>query len=195
MTVQPTKLVAEHAGIRLVVVGHPQAGWGAIITEVRSPQLIQGVELEALTHFPDDRGSFAELFRFGEPGITRDYNSGSGSQVQVSYTLAYPGAIKAIHYHFDQTDLWAPLSGMFQVFLCDLRESSPSCGQVNTLFVGTHRPWKLRIPPGVGHGFKVAGTEAGVLVYATNRFYNPQDEGRMAYDDPDVNYDWVTRPK
>ena len=84
---------------------------------------------------------------------------------------------------------------MFQVFLCDLRESSSTCGQVNTLFVGTHRLWKLRIPPGVAHGFKIVGTEAGVLVYATNLFYNPQDEGRMAYDDPDMNYDWVTRPK
>jgi dTDP-4-dehydrorhamnose 3,5-epimerase len=195
MTVQATKLVAERAGIRLVVVGHPQAGWGATITDLRSPQLIQGVELEALTQFPDDRGSFAELFRFGEPGIARDYESGSGSEIQVSYTFAYPGTIKAIHYHFDQTDLWAPLSGMFQVFLCDLRESSSTCGQVNTLFVGTHRLWKLRIPPGVAHGFKIVGTEAGVLVYATNRFYNPQDEGRMAYDDPDMNYDWVTRPK
>ena len=194
MTVQTTKLVAERAGIRLVV-GHPQAGWGAIITELRSPQLVQGVKLEALTQFPDDRGSSAELFRFGEPGIARDYELGSGSQIQVSYTLTYPGAIKAIQYHFDQTDLWAPLSGMFQVFLCDLRESSPTCGQLNTLFVGTHRPWKLRIPPGVGHGFIVVGTEAGVLVYATNRFYNPQDEGRMAYDDPDMNYDWVTWPK
>ena len=81
MTVQATKLVAERAGIRLVVVGHPQAGWGATITDLRSPQLIQGVELEALTQFPDDRGSFAELFRFGEPGIARDYESGSGSEI------------------------------------------------------------------------------------------------------------------
>ena len=38
-------------------------------------------------------------------------------------------------------------------------------------------------------------TEAGLLVYATNRFYNPEDEGRIPFDDPGINYDWVTRPR
>jgi len=84
---------------------------------------------------------------------------------------------------------------MFQVFLADLRESSPTCGKLNTLFVGALRSWKLRIPPGVAHGYKIVGTEAGLLVYATNRFYNPEDEGRIPFDDPGINYDWVTRPR
>ena len=26
------------------------------------------------------------------------------------------------------------------------------------MFVGAMRPWKLRIPPGVAHGYKVVGT-------------------------------------
>jgi dTDP-4-dehydrorhamnose 3,5-epimerase len=195
MTAQIAKLVAERAGVRLVVTPHPQPGCGDIINDIRSPKLIQGIEIEALTQYPDDRGYFAELFRFGEPGIARDYQSGPGNQIQVSFTTTYPGVIKAIHYHFQQTDLWAPLTGMFQVFLCDLRESSPTCGKLNTLFAGSLRPWKLRIPPGVAHGYKVVGTEPGTLVYATNRFYNPEDEGRIAFDDRDINYDWVTRPK
>jgi len=40
---------------------------------------------------------------------------------QVSAALSYPGTIKAFHYHLDQTDLWVPASGMFQVTLVDLR--------------------------------------------------------------------------
>ena len=84
---------------------------------------------------------------------------------------------------------------MFQVFLCDLRESSPTCGKVNTIFVGSQRPWKLRIPPGVGHGYRIIGPDSGTLVYATNRIYNPKDEGRIAFDETGINYDWVARPK
>jgi dTDP-4-dehydrorhamnose 3,5-epimerase len=51
------------------------------------------------------------------------------------------------------------------------------------------------IPPGVAHGYKVVGTEAGMLVYVTDRFYNPKDEGRIPYNDPQIRYDWETQHK
>src|SRR5271157_6008137 len=136
MTAQNARLVAERAGTCLVIVGRSQPGCGVVITSPQAPQLIQGVELEPLAQFPDERGCFSELFRFGEPGLARDFDPASGSRIQVSFTVSYPGVIKAIHYHFEQTDLWAPLSGMLQVFLYDLRESSPTCGSLNTVFVG-----------------------------------------------------------
>ena len=195
MTTSNSRLVAERDGQRFVVVPHSKPGCGDIITHFQSPQLIQGVEIEPLTQYPDERGMFAELFRFGHPGIGRDFDPANGSRIQVSFTISYSSVIKAIHYHFEQTDLWAPLVGMFQVFLCDLREGSPTCGKVNTVFVGSQRPWKMRIPPGIGHGYRVVGPDSGMLVYATNRTYNPKDEGRIAFDDPGINYDWVTRPK
>jgi len=195
MIAESVRVVAERAGTRLVIAGRSRLGCGDVITSPRAPQLIHGVEIEAIAQFPDDRGCFAELFRFGEPGLARDFDPASGSRIQISFTISYPGVIKAIHYHFEQTDLWAPLSGMLQIILYDLRESSPTCGRLNTLFAGTMRPWKLRIPPGVAHGYKVVGPDSGMLVYATDRIYNPQDEGRIPYDDPGINYDWVIRPK
>ena len=57
------------------------------------------------------------------------------------------------------------------------------------------RPWQLLIPPGVAHGYKVIGNDDSLLVYLTDRFYNPQDEGRIAYNDPSINYDWETQRK
>jgi dTDP-4-dehydrorhamnose 3,5-epimerase len=195
MTAPTPKVVAERAGTRFVIVPRDQAGCGDIINTPQAKRLIDGVEIEPITQYPDERGLFAELFRFGEPGIARDYTPADGSHIQVSFTVSYPGVIKAIHYHFEQTDLWAPLSGMFQVFLYDLRENAATCGKLNTVFVGTQRPWKIRIPPGVAHGYRIVGPDSGLLVYATNRFYNPSDEGRILFDDPGINYDWVTRPK
>ncbi len=195
MSAQGVRLVEERAGTRLVIAVRSQLGCGDVITSPQAPKLIHGIEVEAIVQFPDDRGCFAELFRFGEPGVARDFDSANGSRIQVSFTVSYPGVIKAIHYHFEQTDLWAPLSGMLQVMLYDLRESSPTCGRLNTLFVGGLRPWKVRIPPGVAHGYKVVGPESSLLVYAMDRLYNPHDEGRIPYDDPGINYDWVTRPR
>jgi dTDP-4-dehydrorhamnose 3,5-epimerase len=57
------------------------------------------------------------------------------------------------------------------------------------------RPWQLLIPPGVAHGYKVIGHDNAMLVYLTDRFYNPQDEGRIPHNDPSINYDWETQKK
>jgi len=80
------------------------------------------------------------LFRFGSQGIARDFVSSESERIQASITASYSGVIKAIHYHFEQTDLWVPVKGAFQVLLCDLRESSLACGRINTLFIGDLRP-------------------------------------------------------
>ena len=189
------RLVGERAGLRLILPRRKESGIGDVITDPQSSRLIAGVEIEPMVQWPDDRGCFAELFRFGAPGITRDYLTEAGGQIQISFTVSYPGEIKAIHYHFEQTDLWAPLAGMLQVFLCDLRAESETFGYLNTLFIGSQRQWKVRIPPGVAHGYKVVGTESAHLLYATNHFYDSNDEGRIAFDDPDLNYEWGQRPR
>jgi dTDP-4-dehydrorhamnose 3,5-epimerase len=84
---------------------------------------------------------------------------------------------------------------MFQVALVDFRIDSPTYGARNTLYVGALRPWQLIIPPGVGHGYKIIGGDPAMLVYVTDKFYNPDDEGRIAYNEPGVNYDWETQHK
>ena len=63
------------------------------------------------------------------------------------------------------------------------------------MYVGALRPWHMLIPPGVAHGYKVIGDDEALLVYMTDRFYNPQDEGRIPYNDPSINYDWETQHK
>jgi dTDP-4-dehydrorhamnose 3,5-epimerase len=114
---------------------------------------------------------------------------------QVSAASNFPGTIKAFHFHLHQTDCWTPARGMMQVALVDLRLGSPSFGRRNTMYVGTMRPWRILIPPGVAHGYKVIGGEESMLVYLTDRLYNPQDEGRIPYDDPSIRYDWETQRK
>jgi dTDP-4-dehydrorhamnose 3,5-epimerase len=168
-----------------------EAGIGKVISSVTSPDLIEGVRLAANPLWPDDRGYFMEVARLGQ-GIIADFEPGT---TQVSAALSYPGTIKAFHHHRKQTDLWLPVSGMLQVALVDLRKDSPTFGRKNTLYAGKFRPWHILIPPGVGHGYKVIGTEPAILVYVTDRFYDPADEGRIAYNEPSIQYDWETQHK
>jgi dTDP-4-dehydrorhamnose 3,5-epimerase len=185
--------LGERNGLRLSLIRREKKDIGIAILKADSPDLISGVEIEAGLTYPDDRGFFSELFRVGATPLTRDLVQ--PSSLQVSVAVSYPGIIKALHYHFVQTDYWAPVQGMLQVVLCDLREGSKTHGVVDTLYVGVLRPWRVKIPPGVGHGYKVLGPEPATLVYLTDQFYDPHDEGRLAYNHPFLNYDWELQCK
>lgn len=141
--------------------------------------------------WPDDRGYFLEVARL-QQGLAAGFPPAT---TQVSAALSYPGTIKAFHYHRYQTDLWVPAQGMFQVALVDMRPHSPTYGVKNTMYVGGLKPWQILIPPGVGHGYKVVGESAAMLVYVTNQLYNPQDEGRVPYNDSSIAYDWELQHK
>ena len=39
------------------------------------------------------------------------------------------------------------------------------------------------------------GTEPAMLVYVTSRVYNPEDEGRIPYNEPGIAYDWELQHK
>ena len=168
-----------------------EKGLGKVINAIDSLDLIAGVRVAPLSLYPDDRGYFLEVQRLGR-GLATAFPAESS---QISAALNYPGAIKAFHFHLHQTDCWSPVKGLLQVALVDLRLSSSTFGLRNTMYVGPLRPWQVLIPPGVAHGYKVIGSQEALLVYMTDRFYDPQDEGRIPYDDVSINYDWDTQRK
>ena len=183
-----SSLAAAVSPISIPTCGH---GIGDVILSPESPKLISGVRVAPYAVWPDDRGYFLEVIRIGE-GLAATFDPAT---TQVSAALSYAGSIKAFHYHLEQSDFWVPAQGMFQVALVDLRPESPTYGARNTMYVGALRPWQVLIPPGVGHGYKVIGTDAAMLVYVTSRVYNPQDEGRIPYDNAGINYDWELQHK
>jgi len=182
--------IVRAAGLDLVL---PQCekGIGSVILKLDSPHLIDGVKIKPVALWPDDRGYFLEVQRIGQ-GLAAGFPAAS---TQISAALSYPGTIKAFHYHLHQTDCWAPVTGSLQVALVDLRVGSPTYGARNTLYVGVLRPWQILIPPGVAHGYKVIGLDPAMLVYLTDRFYDPQDEGRIPYNEPHIDYDWEMQHK
>jgi dTDP-4-dehydrorhamnose 3,5-epimerase len=147
--------------------------------------MIKDVECKPLKVQADDRGSFMEVLREDDPFFTRFGQS--------NYSIAYPGVVKAWHWHRRQDDLWFVVSGMAQVGLYDLREDSPTRGQTDVHYLGDHNRTLLYIPHGVAHGYRVLGPMPVSLLYHTTHTYDPADELRLPWDDPSIGFDWTTR--
>lgn len=184
-------MTAEQSEIIQIATPTCEPGIGRIIRTPEAEGLIRDVIVRPVDVWPDDRGYFLEVARIGQ-GLPAAFPPAT---TQISAALSYPGTIKAFHFHKHQTDLWVPSQGMFQVVLVDLRPGSPTFGVKNTLYTGALKPWQILIPPGVGHGYKVIGQDPSMLVYVTDRTYNPADEGRIAHNDPGIAYDWELQHK
>lgn len=149
--------------------------------------MIVGVQLKKLVSHHDERGYFRELVRRTDPF----FEAGFG---QWSLSLMHQGVIKAWHVHRIQWDWWYVGRGNLKVALYDTRNESPSHGEIAEFFMGDdYEPGVLAIPPGVAHGCKVLQGPA-TLFYITSQVYNPEDEGRIPYDDSEIGYDWLAAP-
>ena len=151
--------------------------------------MIEGVHLKPLTVHSDDRGILVEVLRADDPHFA--------TVKQTTYTEAFPGVIKAFHWHRRQWDLWFFASGMAQVVLYDLRPESPTHRQTDVVIMGERAPALLAIPVGVAHGYRVLGNTRAGLFYHTSEVYDPAhpDEERIPHDDPTIGFDWTTRPR
>jgi len=149
--------------------------------------MIEGVVVKECVVHSDDRGVLIEILRDDEP-VFREVK-------QSTFTLAYPGVIKAFHWHRRQWDVWFFVSGMAQVVMHDLRRSSATAGRTDVLYMGDRRPLVVAIPPLVAHGYRVLGAERCGLIYHTTEHYDPADpdEERIAHDDPRIGFDWRTK--
>ena len=150
--------------------------------------MIHGVVLQDLVTHTDERGFFREIIRVTDEFFAEGFG-------QWSHSLMHQGVIKAWHVHRRQVDWWYVAGGALKVALHDTRPDSPTYRQTMELLMGDGQPARvLRIPPGVAHGCKCLSGPAN-LFYLTSRTYDPNEEGRIAHDDPEIGYDWLKGPE
>ena len=146
--------------------------------------MIQGVEIKQLARHADERGFLMELLRSDESIFTKF------GQCYVS--MNYPGVIRAWHWHKKQDDFFVVMKGMIKVGLYDMREGSPTRGEVGEFYLGDNNSIMLKIPVGVVHGYKTVGTEPSLLINFPSEVYDPQepDEYRLLWDTDQIPFDW-----
>ena len=71
----------------------------------------------------------------------------------------------------------------------DIRKGSPTFGQHIAVELTADNHRQFFIPRGFAHGFSVLSAEV-IFQYKCDNFYTPQNEGAIAWDDPDLGIDW-----
>jgi len=151
--------------------------------------MIAGVEFKTLKTHSDERGFFREIIRVtDDPFFDVPYG-------QWSHSFMFDNVIKAWHYHNIQTDYLYVVSGVLRVGLADMRKDSTTYGETMDFLMGDHQnPLCVKIPPGIAHGVKVVQGPAN-LMYLMSHIYNPNDEIRIPYNSPDIDFDWLKGPE
>ena len=147
--------------------------------------MIHGLQIKELIRHPDERGYFEEMIRKTDDFFAEGF-------AQVSHSFMHQGVVKAWHIHKTQIDWWYVAQGLVKAVVYDARKESPTYKQLEEYMLNTPTGPNivLKIPFGVAHGLKVIEGPAD-LVYVTSGIYSKDEEGRIAYDDKDIGYDWV----
>lgn len=150
----------------------------------KNKKLIYGVALKKLKVITDKRGRLMEILR-SDDAIFKKFG-------QCYITTAFPGVIKAWHYHKFQDDYFTCVKGKIRLVLYDARKNSSTFGLINEFILSLKTPMLVKIPRGVYHGFTTLSSDEAVVVNMPTRPYNHScpDELRVAFDNPGINYNW-----
>lgn len=149
---------------------------------------IKGLKVIKLDLKGDRRGFFVERFhaaRFAEAGLPTDF-------VQDNHSRSAPGILRGLHYQhtLPQGKLVGVTRGRVWDVAVDIRPDSPSYGQHHALELSDENGLLFWIPPGFAHGFCVLGDEPADMLYKVTGLYNPQGEGGIRFDDPELAIEW-----
>lgn len=132
---------------------------------------IEGVAIEKLIKFSDERGFLAETFRIDNlPDNLQPIMS------YVSYTR--PGIARGPHEHNKQTDIFCFMGpGNFRIKLWDNRKESKTFRYYREIIGGEDAPIRVIVPPGVVHGYKNISQEAnGMVLNYPDKLYRGWDK-------------------
>ena len=115
--------------------------------------------------------------------------------VQDNQSSSRQGVLRGLHFQKTQAQgkLVRVLSGeVFDVGV-DLRAGSPTYGQWEGVVLSSDNRKMLYVPEGFAHGFVVI-SESAEFFYKCTNFYNPEVEGGIIFDDPDIGITWPQVP-
>ena len=135
----------------------------------------------------DSRGYFMETYSqrdMEEAGIDITF-------VQDNQSMSTKGVLRGLHFqkNFPQTKLVRVIKGSVFDVAVDLRKDSNTYGKWYGLELSDENKKQFLIPKGFAHGFLVLSATAE-FCYKCDDFYHPNDEGGMAWNDPEVGIEW-----
>ncbi len=147
--------------------------------------MIEGVKVIPLRKIPDERGAIYHMLKRTDPHFT--------TFGEIYFSKALPGAIKGWHLHGKMTIRYAVVSGMVKMVLYDMRENSPTKGELMEVFLGDDNYSLLIVPPGVANGFTAIGGQPALVANCPDIPHDPDEITRIDPLHNDIPYDWAIK--
>lgn len=157
------------------------------ITVERNAGGIEGLCVITPAVHGDARGYFMETYS------QRDMEE-AGFQtvfVQDNQSMSVKGVLRGLHFQirYPQTKLVRVIRGAVFDVAVDLREGSATYGKWYGVELTEENRKQFLIPRGFAHGFLVL-SDMAEFCYKCDDFYHPNDEGGIAWNDPQIGIVW-----
>lgn len=135
----------------------------------------------------DDRGYFMETYSqcdMEDEGINITF-------VQDNQSSSSKGVLRGLHFqrNYPQAKLVRVIKGAVFDVAVDLRKKSETYGRWYGLELTETNRKQFLIPRGFAHGFLVL-SDTAEFCYKCDDFYHDNDEGGMAWNDPEIGIEW-----
>lgn len=139
--------------------------------------------------FGDERGFFMETWnqeRYASSVAADNF-------VQDNVSFSRKGVLRGLHFQKinPQGKLVYVLQGEVFDVAVDVRVGSPTFGKWASVVLSADNKRQFFIPAGFAHGFCVT-SDTALFAYKCTDKYNPQSEGSVLWNDPDLNIPWPT---
>jgi dTDP-4-dehydrorhamnose 3,5-epimerase len=138
----------------------------------------------------DDRGYFGEIFHQDQVneiiGTEIDWKQDNNS---MSHKV---GTLRGLHFQAPpcaQAKLVRCGQGAIFDVVVDIRLGSPTYGKWEGYELSEENARLVYVPEGFAHGF-VTLRPNSEIIYKCSRYYSPETEGSIHWDDPDVGIKW-----
>lgn len=148
---------------------------------------IEGLCVIEPTIHGDTRGYFMETYSqrdMEENGINITF-------VQDNQSMSTKGVLRGLHFQkkFPQTKLVRVIKGSVFDVAVDLRSGSKTYGKWYGIELTEENKKQFLVPRGFAHGFLVL-SDIAEFCYKCDDFYHSNDEGGMAWNDPEIGIVW-----
>lgn len=148
---------------------------------------IEGLCIIEPAVFGDERGYFMETYNRHDMealGLNMEF-------VQDNQSMSTKGVLRGLHFQkqYPQGKLVRVIAGAVYDVAVDLRAGSRTYGQWYGVELSEKNKKQFYIPEGFAHGFLVL-SDMAVFSYKCTDYYHPEDEGGLAWNDPQIGVDW-----
>ncbi len=156
-----------------------------MIETVPRNDLLREVLLLRRKPIVDHRGSFRRVYstaEYSEVGINEAF-------VEDNVSVSKRNVLRGLHFDFRLAKFVQVLIGEVFDVVVDIRPESKTYGAWSSFELSGERGEQLLVPRGFAHGFYVT-SDSAVVSYKQTAFYDPQSEGQLRWNDPELGIAW-----